>query len=69
MNKKKKVSDTRPEYVLKRLVLDPKLIKNEGAAKYILDESVLQVPCEGDAEKEMKIEKDMNLSEMHEKAL
>jgi len=66
--KQKKSSDTKPEYVSKRLVLDLEQLKQEGAATYILDESVMQVPVDGDNVKEIN-EKDLNLTEMHEKAL
>ena len=42
------------------------MLKSEGAAKYILDESVMQVPTEGDKVKEID-EKDLHLNEMLEK--
>ena len=51
--REKKSSDPRPEYVSKRLDLDLEKLKQEGDATYILDESVLQGPVDGDNVKEI----------------
>lgn len=40
-NKKIKSSDEKPNYVTKRLYLEPEKLKEKGAAIYILDQSVL----------------------------